>query len=115
MMKGSHGIIPILILLLIGTAMLLAFVGIHPVIIVLGLGSSLNPEQFGVHPPFMGLLLLTAWMIAVQISPFSGSVLMASNLMKVSPWKVIQKNAVFIGSLTIVMTIVLSIIHWLSL
>ncbi|MGY4690037.1 TRAP transporter large permease subunit [Salibacterium sp. K-3] len=115
MMKGSGGIIPLFILLLIAVAMALAFVGIHPVIIVLGFGSSLQPEQFGVDPAFMGLMLLTAWMLAVQVSPFSGSVLMASHLMKEKPRHVIRKNAPFIAAVTVVLTTVLSTMHWWAL
>ncbi|SFP44109.1 TRAP transporter large permease subunit [Salibacterium halotolerans] len=115
MMKGSGGIIPLLILMLIATAVALAFVGIHPVIIVLGFGSSLQPAHFGVEPAFMGLMLLTAWMMAVQLSPFSGSVLMASNLMRESPWSVIRKNVPFIALMALVMTTVLSFMEWFGL
>ncbi|SFL72369.1 TRAP transporter large permease subunit [Salibacterium qingdaonense] len=115
MLKGSGGIIPVLILMLIATAVALAFVGIHPVIIVLGFGSSLQPAHFGVEPAFMGLMLLTAWMMAVQLSPFSGSVLMASNLMKETPWTVIRKNVPFIAVMTVVMTTVLSVMEWSGL
>ncbi|RSL33395.1 TRAP transporter large permease subunit [Salibacterium salarium] len=111
----SKGVIPALILILMVTAMLLAFVGIHPVIIVLGLGSSLSPDHFGVSPAFMGVLLLSAWMLAVQISPFSGSVLMASNIMRESPWRVVRKNSLFIFTLMIIITLLLSLMHWMQL
>ncbi|WP_375534865.1 TRAP transporter large permease subunit [Alteribacillus sp. HJP-4] len=104
-----------LILLLIGFAMLFAFLGVHPVIIIIGLGSSLTPEQFNVSPAFMGMLMLAAWSLATQISPFSGSVLLASNLINISPWKLVQKNAVFIFTVMMMFTMYLSLLHYLDL
>ncbi|WP_240375515.1 TRAP transporter large permease subunit [Bacillus piscicola] len=110
-LASSNGIIPLFIIILIGCVILLAMFGIHPVIIVLGLGSSLSPAAFGVSPAFMGLLMLAAWMLATQVTPFSGSILMASHLMKEKPWKIMQKNAPFIVTAVVVMTIVLSVFH----
>lgn len=107
----SQGIVPVFSFLLVGTAILLAFIGIHPVIIVIGLGSSLSPESFGVEASYMGLLMLAAWTLSTQLSPFSGSVLLASHLMKTSPLEIVKKNVVFILVIMFLFTFLLWGIH----
>ncbi|WP_158735406.1 hypothetical protein [Alteribacillus sp. YIM 98480] len=110
----SKGIIPLLILILIISVMFLAFIGVHPVIIVSGLGSSLTPEQFGVPPAFMGILLLCAWTLSTQMSPFSGSILMGAHLMKERPWNIVKKNAAFVFTALIVFTLLLTVFEWIQ-
>ncbi|SFE35660.1 TRAP transporter large permease subunit [Alteribacillus iranensis] len=107
----SQGMIPLFILFLIGSVILLALLGIHPVIIILGIGSSLTPEAFGVSSAFMGVLLLCAWTLATQVTPFSGSVLMASHLMNEKPFQVMKYNAPFILVLLIIFTGVLTVMN----
>ncbi|WP_252313410.1 hypothetical protein [Sinobaca sp. H24] len=112
LIEWSGGAVPVLSALLIAMAMGLAFIGIHPVIIVIGIGGSLDPALFGVTPSFMGMLMLSAWMLATQFSPFSGSVLMASNLMNISAWKLVRKNTPFLVTVYVVFIILLSGLHW---
>ncbi|RKD72779.1 hypothetical protein ATL39_1975 [Sinobaca qinghaiensis] len=112
LMDWSGGLVPALSALLIAVAMLLAFIGIHPVIIVIGIGGSLDPALFGVTPSFMGMLMLAAWTLATQFSPFSGSVLMASHLMNVPAWKLVKKNTPFLLTVYVVFIFLLSALHW---
>ncbi|MFB4165940.1 hypothetical protein ACE1TI_19610 [Alteribacillus sp. JSM 102045] len=110
----SQGLIPLFIVILILSVMLLALAGVHPVIIILGLGNSLTPEQFGVSPAFMGLLILCAWTLSTQISPFSESILMASHLMNERPWIVVKKNISFVLVILMIFTILLSVFEWIQ-
>lgn len=87
----------------------LAMIGIHPVIVVIGIGSSLHPEWFGVSPAYLAVNLLMAWGMATSLSPFSGSVLMTSGLIKASPFSVVKQNLPFIA----VCFLILPILLWL--
>ncbi|MDQ0340104.1 MFS family permease [Caldalkalibacillus uzonensis] len=93
--------------LIITLAVLLALVGIHPVIVVIGIGSALSPELFGVSPGFMAMLLVMAWSLATQLSPFSGSVLMTAGLTGSSAWLIARKNAPFVLALLFVLPFIL--------
>lgn len=107
----SFGMIFVFSLFVILFAIILAMIGIHPVVIILGMGSALSPEVFGVSPQYMAMLLLVAWTLATQLSPFSGSVLMASGLLTISPWKISRQNVYFVLTLTFVLPFVLFLMH----
>lgn len=110
----SQGIILLLIISLFVMMISLAFIGIHPVIIVSVFGTSFVPESIGVTPEFMAIFLLCGWVLSTQSTPFSGSVLMGSHLMKESPWKVSRKNIPFVIGVFILFTAYLMVIHtWL--
>ncbi|MBU8907346.1 hypothetical protein KH400_12065 [Desertibacillus haloalkaliphilus] len=98
---ASYGSIYVMSILIILLSIFLSFCGIHPVIIVIGIGSSLSPALFGVSPEYMAVLLIVAWTLATQVSPFSGSVLMTSGLMQQSPWRVSQRNLGFVAVLLV--------------
>lgn len=96
----------IMSIIIILFAISLSMLGIHPVVIVTGIGSALSPQFFGVSPQFMALLLIVAWTLATQSSPFAGSILMASSLVNQSPWEITRYNLPF----TLVCTVVLSLL-----
>ncbi len=107
----SNGIVPVIIFILIMISILLALVGIHPVIIIIGLGSALSPGMFGMEPSVMAVVLLCAWALSTQLSPFSGSVLMTSYLADESSGQLTKKNVGFVMALVGVMTAVLTVFH----
>lgn len=88
-------------------AIFLSLLGIHPVVIITGIGSALSPQFFGVSGSFMALLLIVAWTLATQLSPFSGSILMASSLANHSPWEFSKQNLLFVVVLTIILPLLL--------
>ena len=106
----SQGYMILLIAWVVAIVMGLSAVGIHPVIIVTGLGGALSPEIFGVGAPFMAVLLLMSWMLGVQVSPFTGAILMTSHLMGTTTIQVIRKNTAFILSAAVVLSLVLFIL-----
>ena len=103
----SFGSVFVLSILLVILATTLAQIGVHPVIIVIGIGNSLSPDTFGVSPEYLALILLVAWTVSTQISPFSGQVLMASRLIEQPTKIIVKQNIVFISILTILLTSVL--------
>ncbi|OIJ12998.1 hypothetical protein BKP35_10355 [Anaerobacillus arseniciselenatis] len=103
----SFGSIYLLSFLIVFLAIVLAQIGIHPIIIVIGIGSSLSPENFDVSPVYMALVLLIAWASSTQMSPFSGQVLLASNLIKQSPTELVKQNYQFALILAVVLTTVI--------
>ncbi|WP_227938236.1 hypothetical protein [Alkalihalobacillus deserti] len=105
--QTSLGSVFLLSILLVILATALAQIGIHPVIIVIGIGSALSPSNFGVSPEYLALVLLVAWTVATQISPFSGQVLMASRLMEQPTRIIVKQNFIFICILTLVLTSVI--------
>ncbi|WP_079476526.1 hypothetical protein [Marinococcus halophilus] len=106
----SQGYMILLIAWVVAIVMGLSTLGIHPVIIVTGLGGALSPEVFGVEASFMAVLLLMSWMLGVQVSPFTGAILMSSHLMGTTTIQVIRKNAAFILSAAVVLSLVLFIL-----
>ncbi|MFA9557003.1 hypothetical protein ACERII_06855 [Evansella sp. AB-rgal1] len=102
--QASFGFVYILTILLVIIAVLLALIGIHPVIIVIGIGSALSPEKFGVSAEYFALLLLVAWSTATLLSPFSGQVLMAAQLMKKDPILIVKNNYQFVLLLIVILT-----------
>ncbi|WP_209122661.1 hypothetical protein [Alkalihalobacillus sp. BA299] len=111
----SQGYIYVMSLIVICFAILLSLFGIHPVVIVIGIGSALSPQLFSVSSEFMAILLLIAWTLATQVSPFSGSVLMASGLMRHSSIDIAKKNSQFVLVCMIVLALFLCLFHWLQL
>ena len=111
----SSGSIFIMSIIIILFAIALAMFGIHPVVIVIGIGSSLSPDLFNVSATYMALLLLVAWTLATQLSPFSGSVLMASGLSNQSPWEIVRQNVFFVLSLAFLLSIALYIFYLMGL
>ena len=112
----SFGSVYLLSFLIVILAIVLAQIGIHPIIIVIGIGSSLSPEKFGVSPEYMALVLLIAWATSTQMSPFSGQVLLASNLIKKPPTEIVKQNYHFALILAVVLTTVIYgilVIGWL--
>ncbi|EGL83980.1 hypothetical protein CathTA2_0466 [Caldalkalibacillus thermarum TA2.A1] len=101
--------------IIIVLTVLLALAGVHPVIVVIGIGSALKPELFGTSPGFMAVLLVTAWTLATQLSPFSGSVLMTAGLTGVSPWLIVKKNALFVLALIVVLPFILYLLWQMNL
>ncbi len=106
----SKGIL-LLVISLFMMMIILSFIGIHPVIIVSVLGTSFVPESIGVTPEFMAIFLLCGWVLSTQSTPFSGSVLMGSHLMKDSPWKVSKKNIPFVIGIFVLFTLYLIFVH----
>lgn len=111
----SFGSVYLLAVLIIVFVMILAVIGIHPVIVVIGIGSSLEPSIFGVSPVFLAANLLMAWALATSISPFSGSVLMASSLSKESPWVIVRHNLAFNLVCLFTLPILLYALHLLGI
>ncbi|OLO42498.1 hypothetical protein BTR23_00315 [Alkalihalophilus pseudofirmus] len=110
----SQGYIYVMALIVIGFAIFLSIFGIHPVVIVIGIGSALSPQLFSVSSEFMALLLIIAWTLATQVSPFSGSVLMASGLMNDSSFDIAKKNSRFVLVCVFVLALVLYLFHLLQ-
>ncbi|PSL50580.1 hypothetical protein B0H94_103192 [Salsuginibacillus halophilus] len=110
----SQGYVPLIAALVLLLAIILALVGIHPVIIVIGLGQSLSPELFGIAPEVMAVLLLSAWTLGTQISPFSGSVLMAAHLTDESAWRLVQKNIGFVALMFFISSFLITVFHMFS-
>ncbi|MDT8861561.1 hypothetical protein N0O92_15185 [Alkalihalobacillus sp. MEB130] len=110
----SFGSVFIISLLLVILATLLAQIGIHPVIIVIGIGSALSPDQFGVSPEYLALLILIAWTVSTQISPFSGQVLMAAKLMNQPARVIIKQNVWFISIIGVTLTTCIYLLHLLN-
>lgn len=92
-------------------SLILALIGIHPVVIFTGIGSALSPETFGVSGTFMALLFSVSWTLSTQLSPFSGSVLMAGSLTRQSPWEYSKQNCWFVLILIIVLPLLLVSLH----
>ncbi|MFC0472386.1 hypothetical protein ACFFHM_18330 [Halalkalibacter kiskunsagensis] len=114
--KASLGSVFLLSLFLIILATLLSQIGVHPVIIVIGIGSALTPAKFGVSPEYLALVLLLAWSVSTQLSPFSGQVLMASKLMDKSTSVIVKQNLLFVLIIGSVLTTTLYsfyLIGWL--
>ncbi|WP_216829176.1 hypothetical protein [Alkalihalobacterium elongatum] len=111
----SQGYIYVMTLIVISFAIILSIFGIHPVVIVIGIGSALSPQLFLVSSEFMAILLLIAWTLATQVSPFSGSVLMASGLMNFSSIEIAKKNSQFVLVCMFVLAFFLYLFHWLKL
>ncbi len=111
----SLGSVFMMSVLVIVLSILLALIGIHPVVIVIGIGGSLSPSVFGVSAAYMAMLLLVAWTLATQLSPFSGSVLMASSLAKRSPVDFSKQNIAFVATSVVLLSIVLYGLHRFTL
>ncbi|MCM3713906.1 hypothetical protein M3202_07395 [Alkalihalobacillus oceani] len=101
--QASFGSVYILSYLLVLLTIFLAQIGIHPVIIVIGIGSALSPENFGVSAHYLALLLLVAWSMATQLSPFSGQMLMAAKLMNQPAKTIMRQNVAYVAVLTVVL------------
>ncbi|MEB1806762.1 MAG: hypothetical protein LPK26_05630 [Bacillaceae bacterium] len=114
-LTASQGYIYVMAIIVISFAILLSIFGIHPVVIVIGIGSALSPQLFSVSSEFMAILLLIAWTLATQVSPFSGSVLMASGLMNYSSIDIAKKNSQFVFVCMFVLALFLYLFHWLQL
>ncbi|WP_236611091.1 hypothetical protein [Halalkalibacterium ligniniphilum] len=109
--EASFGSVFILSYLLIAFAILLAQIGVHPVIIVSGIGSTLTPSTFGVSSEYLALVMIIAWALATQLSPFSGQVLMASRLINKSTGVIVKQNVRFIAILSILLTAIVYCFH----
>jgi hypothetical protein len=105
--QASFGSVFFISLFLVILATLLAQIGIHPVIIVIGIGSALSPDQFGVSPEYLALVLLIAWTVSTQLSPFSGQVLMAAKLMDKPTSVIVKQNLLFVSMIGLTLTAVL--------
>lgn len=103
----SGGHIYIMSTLVMVFAITLALLGIHPVVIIIGIGSSLSPDIFGVTKDYMALLLIVSWMLATQMSPFSGSMMMITNIINESPWVIVRKNIPFVFTALIIFSVTL--------
>lgn len=55
-------------------------IGLHPVIPVILIGELLPPEVLGLRPWVMALMLVSAWGLSINVSPFSGVVLLMSRI-----------------------------------
>ncbi|TWI59127.1 hypothetical protein [Halalkalibacter nanhaiisediminis] len=113
--QSSFGSVYLLSFSIVILAIILAQIGIHPIIIVIGIGSALSPEKFGVSPEYLAMLLLVAWTLATQLSPFSGQVLMASRLMGKPPKMLIIQNIPFVLLLSIILISTIFGLHWFKL
>lgn len=111
----SFGSVYLMAVLIIILCVILAIVGIHPVIVIIGVGSSLSPALFNVSAEYMAIVLLIAWSLATQVSPFSGSVLMTSSIIKDTPWNVAKQNFLFVLLLIFILPFALYILLSLHL
>jgi TRAP-type C4-dicarboxylate transport system permease large subunit len=112
----SSGSVYFLSVLIVVLTIVLAQLGFHPIIIVIGIGSALSPDKFGVSPEYMALVLLVAWTTATQMSPFSGQVLMASQLINQTSSSIIKQNykfALFLAVILISVVYLFLIVGWL--
>jgi len=107
---GSVYVMSVLVLLM---TIIFALLGIHPVIVLIGIGSSFHPDLFGVSPVYMAVLMLIAWTLATQLSPFSGSVLITASLINTSPWLLMRKNLPFIAVLLFVLPLALYLLFFM--
>ncbi|WP_237563692.1 hypothetical protein [Halalkalibacter okhensis] len=104
---ASFGSVFLISLFLVILATLLAQIGIHPVIIVIGIGSALSPDLFGVSPEYLALVLLVAWTVSTQLSPFSGQVLMTAKLIDKPTSVIVKQNLLFVCLIGLTLTAVL--------
>ncbi|MDG5787267.1 hypothetical protein QA612_07155 [Evansella sp. AB-P1] len=102
--QASYGSVYVLTLLIVLLSILLSFLGIHPVIIVIGIGSALSPAEFGVSPEYFAVVFLISWAMATQISPFSGQLLMAAQLMGKPTTTIVKHNYQFVIILTFLLS-----------
>lgn len=110
----SGGHIYIMSTLVMIFAIILALFGLHPVVIIIGIGSALSPEVFGVTNEYMAMLLIVSWMLATQTSPFSGSMMMITNLIHESPWIVVKKNIPFVAVALIIFSAMLYSLYYVQ-
>ncbi|WP_202080603.1 hypothetical protein [Caldalkalibacillus salinus] len=111
---ASFGHIYLMSIIVMIFVIFLATVGLHPVVVVIGIGGALQPELFSVSSEYMAILLLCAWALATSVSPFSGSVLMASSLMNISPWRVAKQNGRLVAFLVLLIPFVLTGLHMIA-
>ncbi|GAE24941.1 hypothetical protein JCM9140_907 [Halalkalibacter wakoensis JCM 9140] len=110
----SFGSVFLISVFLIIFTTLLAQIGIHPVIILIGIGSALSPSQFGVSPEYLALVLLIAWTVSTQLSPFSGQVLMAAKLMDKPARTIVRQNLLFVCIVGVALTLAIYVFYLLG-
>lgn len=78
--------------LLIGSIMLLmivpSLVGLHPVAIGTALVATIVPTSIGLTDMGFALTIIVGWALAILISPFSATSLIAGGLLNCSPWDI---------------------------
>mgnify|MGYP000899912534 FL=1 len=78
--------------LLIGSIMLLMIVpsllGLHPVVIGTALVATIVPASIGLTDMSFALTIIVGWALAILISPFSATSLIAGGLLNCSPWDI---------------------------
>ncbi|MGI6424174.1 MAG: hypothetical protein ACOX2A_02810 [Tepidanaerobacteraceae bacterium] len=78
--------------LLIGSIMLLmivpSLVGLHPVAIGTALVATIVPASIGLTDMGFALTIIVGWALAILISPFSATSLIAGGLCDCSPWEI---------------------------
>lgn len=111
----SLGSVYLFTLFIIIITIFMAQIGVHPIIIVIGIGSALSPQTFGVSSEYLALTLLLAWTLATQVSPFSGQMLMVSQLIRTPAGTIAKQNAFFIFVCFLILPFVLFIFHKLQL
>lgn len=78
--------------ILIGSIMLLmivpSLVGLHPVAIGTALVATIVPASIGLTDMAFALTIIVGWALAILISPFSATSLIAGGLLNSSPWDI---------------------------
>ncbi|WP_227937691.1 hypothetical protein [Alkalihalobacillus deserti] len=110
----SFGSVYILTLIIVILSIVLSLIGVHPVIIVTGIGGSLSPSFLGISSEYMAVVLLIAWVLSAQLSPFSGAVLITSRIINASPLEVAKKNTLLVITSLLVLTLTLQICRFLK-
>ncbi|MEK9672032.1 MAG: hypothetical protein VW268_05950 [Rhodospirillaceae bacterium] len=67
--------------------------GLHPVVLVIIIGTALPPDVFGMPPLIMALVMLGTWGLSTTSSPFSGTTLVVGRLTGESSFRLAWTSA----------------------
>ena len=87
-------------------------IGFSPIItITIAIAITGDPQNFGIDPLYFGLVLLTAWSLCAQLSPFTASTLVVARMFNTTPNNLVFKwNGMFFAiSISIISLIILFI------
>jgi len=101
-----------LILGIIIVVAMLAFIGVHQIVTVSTIVATVSFTDLGISSIVMAMTLLSAWSIAVIISPISPANIIVSNLLKENPFSVILSNLVYALLLIFFQTLIIYSLHF---